>query len=124
MTVRKCRDFLRPKPPTFPNRRPADRSDAEVLDGSATLYRYVHLGNGDHFYTIFWEELGEGGGDWRLEGVAGYLPTTAGPDTADFHRYYNTRSGDHFYTIFWDELGPGGGEWIYEGVAGLIFTRP
>ena len=88
------------------------------------FYRYYNTGNGDHFYTTNWGELGSGGGRWVYEGVAGYVPTSSAFDTANFYRYYNTGNGDHFYTTNWSELGSGGGRWVYEGVACPIYTRP
>ena len=33
------------------------------------LFRYYNTWNNSHFYTTNWRELGNGGGDWRYEGI-------------------------------------------------------
>ena len=37
------------------------------------LYRYYNAALVDHFYTIYWQELGKGKSGWKLEGIAGYV---------------------------------------------------
>jgi hypothetical protein len=90
------------------------------------MYRYVNTGNGDHFYTTNFGELGNAGfGGWIYEGVTGYVPTTAAADTSPLYRYVNTSNGDHFYTTNFGELGNAGfGGWIYEGVQSQVWTQP
>ncbi len=88
----------------------------------AALYRYYNTGNGDHFYTANWYELGGGGGGWSYEGVTGYVAMGQSWDTTPLYRYFNTGNGDHFYTPNWDELGGGGGGWSYEGISGYVPT--
>lgn len=89
--------------------------------GALPFYRYYNTNNGDHFYTSLESELGSGGGDWKFEGVAGYVHTTAVGSSVPLHRYYHRNSGDHFYTANFGELGRGRGDWKYEGVAGFVF---
>lgn len=88
----------------------------------AALYRYYNTGNGDHFYTANWGELGPGGGGWTYEGVAGYALMVQSPGTVPLYRYYHSGTGDHFYTTNWSELGAGGGRWAYEGIAAYVPT--
>lgn len=88
----------------------------------AALHRYYNTGNGDHFYTTNWSELGAGGRGWVYEGVAGYVLTSPSPGSVPLYRYYHSGSGDHFYTTNWRELGAGGGRWAYEGIAGYVLT--
>ncbi|MBP6749622.1 MAG: S8 family peptidase [Xanthomonadaceae bacterium] len=81
------------------------------------FFRYYNAGNGDHFYTMDWNELNAGGfGNWTYEGVQAYTRATAAAGTVPLYRYFNTGNGDHFYTTNFGELGGGGGGWIYEGV--------
>jgi hypothetical protein len=94
---------------------------AAVSDRVA-LYRYYNTGNYDHFYTANWSELGSGSGNWKYEGIAGYVLMTQPPGAVPLYRYYHTGNYDHFYTTDWSELGSGGGRWVYEGVAGYVPT--
>jgi hypothetical protein len=48
------------------------------------LYRYWNPGNGDHFYTTNWSELGSGKYGWGYEGVQCYVFTQpASPPAAE-----------------------------------------
>jgi subtilisin family serine protease len=90
----------------------------------APFFRYFNRGNGDHFYTSSWNELGGAGfSNWKYEGVQGYLSPKFIANTTALYRYFNTRNGDHFYTTNWGELGSAGSNgWRYEGVAGYVPT--
>ena len=37
------------------------------------LHHYFNFSNNDHFYTIDFSELGNGGGDWVYEGVSCWI---------------------------------------------------
>ncbi|MCC7249837.1 MAG: S8 family peptidase [Lysobacter sp.] len=85
------------------------------------FFRYYNTGNGDHFYTMNWNELAAGGfNNWVYVGVQGYARTTAAAGTVPLYRYFHTGNGDHFYTTNFAELGVGGGPWIYEGVGANV----
>ncbi|NVO09559.1 MAG: hypothetical protein HXX16_06325 [Bacteroidales bacterium] len=88
------------------------------------LHRYYNGKSGDHFYTTNWSELGGGKGDYKYEGVAGFVLPANSPaaNSVPLHRYYNGKSGDHFYTTNWNELGGGKGDYKYEGVACKIYS--
>lgn len=90
--------------------------------GTSAVYRYYNGGNGDHFYTTNWGELGSGRGGYILEGIAIFANTTQASGTVPVYRYYNTGNGDHFYTTSWSELGSGSGNYVYEGIAFYAFT--
>jgi hypothetical protein len=94
------------------------------------LYRYYNAGNGDHFYTTNYDELGGGYGGYTSEGIAGYVYPNPLPELpfepnevglVPLYRYYNAGNGDHFYTTNYDELGGGYGGYISEGVACWIY---
>ncbi len=88
------------------------------------FFRYLNVGNGDHFYTMNWNELGAGGfAGWAYEGVTGYMRSDNAAGTQPMYRYFNTGNGDHFYTTNFGELGNGGfSGWVYVGVAGYTPT--
>ncbi len=90
------------------------------------LYRYYSAGQGDHFYTTNFNELGFGGLGYVIEGTMGSLVSAAFSScgATPLYRYYNGSIGDHFYTTSWSELGAGGSGWSYEGVQGYCFASP
>lgn len=81
------------------------------------LYRY--FGNGEHFYTTSWNELGSGRSGYRYEGVQCYIFTSQSQGTIPLYRYYG--NGDHFYTTNWNEIGSGRYGYRYEGVQGYVY---
>lgn len=86
--------------------------------GVAPLLRYYNQGTGDHFYTIFFGELGCGGGGYVSEGTAGYVFQTQQPNTLPIYRYWNGQVSDHFYT-FNQATYPG---YVLESIAGYAFA--
>ena len=87
------------------------------------FFRYYNSANGDHFYTMNWNELSAAGiNSWNYEGVQGYVAGSNVPNTVPLYRYYNSGNGHHFYTTNWGELGGGGGGWVYEGIGGYVPT--
>jgi hypothetical protein len=64
------------------------------------LYRYYNPKLQKHYYTINFNEYGNGGGGWNFEGVSCqvYPPNFAAPDIAPVYRFFNPRTGDHYYT--------------------------
>jgi hypothetical protein len=97
-----------PNPPT-PQPQPSPGS-------AGALYRY--FGNGEHFYTTNWNELGSGRGGYAYEGIQGYIYTNQQPGTVPLYRYFG--NGEHFYTTNWNELGGGRGGYAYEGIQGYV----
>jgi serine protease len=87
-------------------------------------FRYGNVGNGDHFYTMDWNELNAGGfNNWVYEGVQGYMLPFSVAGTVPMYRYANSQNGDHFYTTNYGELGGGGfNGWTYEGITGYVPT--
>ena len=43
------------------------------VKGTIPFYRYYNGKIADHFYTIYWTELGKGRHGWKLEGIVGYV---------------------------------------------------
>jgi len=78
-----------------------DVADAAVAadNGLTKLYRYYHPGNGDHFYTTNWNEIGRGKYGYKFEGVAGYVFSRQAEGSVPLHRWVNPYTGDHFYSI-------------------------
>jgi hypothetical protein len=85
------------------------------------LYRYWNPGNGDHFYTTNWAELGGGNHGWGYEGVQCHVLQQQRSGTVPLYRYWNPHNGDHFYTTNWAELGGGKYGWGYEGVQCYVY---
>lgn len=86
------------------------------------FFRYYNSGNGDHFYTTNFAELGDGKSGYTAEGIQCRILSSNISGTLPFYRYYNSGNGDHFYTSNYAELGGGGGGYIYEGIAGYIYA--
>lgn len=95
------------------------------------LYRYYNTGNGKHFYTVTWQEIGTNVagaaiGVWICEGITGYIYSMSEPNTQPLYRYYQYQNGAHFYTTASEEIGtitPGAAgkySYIYEGIAGYV----
>jgi hypothetical protein len=85
------------------------------------LYRYWNPGNGDHFYTTNWSELGSGRNGWGYEGVQCHVVPQQRVGSVPLYRYWNPGIGDHFYTTNWSELGSGRYGWGYEGVQCYVY---
>jgi len=64
------------------------------------LFRYYNPQIKKHYYTINFNEFGNGGNGWNFEGVACqvYPPDFGQPDIAPVFRFFNPQSGDHYYT--------------------------
>jgi hypothetical protein len=92
----------------YPIDRPAD---------TAPFLRYYNQTTGDHFYTVFFGELGCGSGGYVAEGITGNVFTSETPGTVPIHRYWSGVFGDHFYTLTPDSFDT----YIYEGIAGYVF---
>ena len=73
------------------------------------VYRYFNTVTTAHFYTTRWSELAMGFGNWKLEGVDGYVPE----GSPAIYRYVHPSSG-HFYTRNYNELGNGGAGYTRE----------
>jgi len=94
------------------------------------MYRYVHTGLHDHFYTVSSEEIGstthgqKGKLGYVSEGVAFHIFTHHHTGLVPVHRYYQPDVKDHFYTTNGAEIGTteigkiGHHNYWYEGVAG------
>jgi len=82
------------------------------------LYRY--WGNGEHFYTTNWNELGSGRSGYKYEGIQCYIAGSQLAGTTPLYRYCG--NGDHFYTTSWSELGSGRSGYKYEGIQGYVYS--
>ncbi|CAF0997125.1 unnamed protein product [Adineta steineri] len=95
------------------------------------LYRYINIRSGQHFYTTNWQEIGTNTvgasiGDWKHEGIAGYIYSTMQPDTRPLYRYYERSHDAHFYTPDANEIGTttpgtaGRDGYVFEGIIGYV----
>jgi hypothetical protein len=64
------------------------------------LYRYYNARLQKHYFTIDFNEYGNGANGWAFEGVSCqvYPPNFAAPDIAPVYRFFNSQTGDHYYT--------------------------
>jgi len=93
------------------------------------VYRYLHGGSQDHFYTQNSGEIGvtesglSGAHGYKCEGVAFYLAENETEGYSPVYRLWNSRSKDHFYTASEDEKNSVHVHgYILEGVIGHIST--
>jgi len=82
------------------------------------LYRYYNPGNGDHFYTTDWNELGNGALGYYFEWVQCHIDSRSGPGNAPLYRFYNPSTGGHFYSTNFYEAPAG---YNFEWVQGYIY---
>ena len=96
------------------------------------LYRYYNGKIKKHYYTINFNEFGNGGNGWALEGTACLVFSAEDrqKDIVPVFRYLNSQTGDHYYTIHRHILGDGANGYNLEGPGFYIFkirgegTRP
>ena len=97
------------------------------------FYRYCNTKNAQHFYTTNGQEIrtivaGTVVGNWKCEGIAGYIYSTSQPNTAPLYRYYASRHDAHLYTTNANEIGTttsgaiGNYGYKFEGIAGYVVT--
>jgi hypothetical protein len=90
-----------------------------------TLYRYYNPQIRKHYYTVNFNEYGNGANGWQLDGAAcrvfdhedryrGIVP---------FFRYFNPKIGDHYYTTRFEELGQGANGYVFEHVECFVARR-
>lgn len=106
---------------------PFDRVGGQILyppdrpAGVFPLFRYYSQSTGDHFYTIYWGELGCGALGYVVEaGIEGYIYQNQAPGTVPIYRYYSGRWGDHFYTLAAGSYS----DYTFENIAGYAFSSP
>jgi len=86
-----------------------DLAGAQKLYGTieylVPLYRSCNLRNGDHFYTINYDEYLNAVTTYgyRNEGIQCYVYANSQSSLVPLYRLCNLRNGDHFYTINYDE---------------------
>lgn len=88
------------------------------------LYRYYASSSVDHFYTVNFDEIGNGKDGYTLEGTAAYISTQQYSGTIPLYRYFSSTGTDHFYTTDFAELGNGKSGYVLEGIAGYIYPVP
>jgi len=105
--------------------------DAPPAETRIPIYRYWASSVGDHFYTRYFGELGEGNGVYTYEGIGFYLGESGCENSEPLYRYYKgTPTFDHFYTTSSDEIGitstsegVGNYGYSYEGILGYCYTE-
>jgi subtilisin family serine protease len=90
---------------------------------TAPIFRYWNPGFTDHYYTIKYDELSEGGLGWGIERIAGFAFSSPRTGTVALYRYWNASLGDHFYTTNFNELGNGAQGWIIEKIECYVFSQ-
>ena len=83
----------------------------------AQLYRYVNVVNNLHFYTINFNELGNGKGYYKLEKVEGIVSSQPAEGTDPLYRFCRISDNSHFYTTNINELKTGNSEYLFEGIS-------
>ena len=89
-----------------------------------TLYRYFNPKQGRHYYTTNFNEYGNGGQGWYLEGPQCIIFDHQDRGLAPLFHYYNERVADHYYIISFNELGRGSKGYVLEGKIGFISPNP
>jgi hypothetical protein len=87
------------------------------------LFRYYNSKINKHYYTINFNEFGNGANGWAFEKIACLVFATGEKNrvSVPFFRYFNPKNGDHFYTAQLGELGPGDLGYRLEGPVCFIF---
>ena len=90
------------------------------------LYRYYNGKIKKHYYTINFNEYGNGVNGWVLEGPAcvvyNYEDKQRG--IVPFFRYFNAQTGDHYYTIHRRRLDQEMPGYVAEGPACFVTRVP
>jgi len=87
------------------------------------LYRYYNAKQKKHYFTIHFNEYGNGTRDFAYEGVSCRVFNAGNPEAGirPMFRYYNPKTADHFYTMVLHELGPGDNGYTFEGPAYFLY---
>jgi hypothetical protein len=104
-----------------------DPATTPVPAGTIPLYRlYSSQWNGARYYTIDQMEYSRyiGSGNWKDEGIAGYVYGSLQPNTTLFYKLQNPTTYDWICTV--DEVEKGNltssGSWMWSGAAGYVYT--
>jgi len=101
--------------------------------GLVPLYRYIHPGTHDHFYTANPAEIGAvspgqaGNHGYTCEGTLGYISPHEFPGSVPIYRYNHEQHHDHFYTTNAAEIGTtnvgqtGNHGYKFEGIVGFAY---
>jgi hypothetical protein len=102
--------------------------------GLVPVYRYLHAGHHDHFYTSNAGEIGAvnpgqaGNHGYVCEGILGYVSPHEFPGSVPIYRYWNEQTHDHFYTANAAEIGTtqvgqtGNHGYKFEGIVGYGYA--
>lgn len=97
-------------------------NEFNMVDIPKPLYRYSCPSIDDHFYTMKWDELKYGNGNYSFERVECRIYDLKVPGSTPLYRYYSDSNKDHLYTIKWDELQNGKNGYVFEGICGYVFA--
>lgn len=86
--------------------------------GTFYFLRYYQQSTGDHFYTIFYGELGCGAGGYVAEGIEGFIFQNQATGTVPVYRYRSDTYGDHFYTLVSGSYNT----YVSEGISGYAYN--
>ena len=88
-----------------------------------TLFRYRNVKNFKHYYTVNFNEYGNGANGWVLEGPACLVfnAEDRARGIVPLFRYFNPKNGDHYYTTHLGELGDGEVGYHLEGPSCYIY---
>jgi serine protease len=90
---------------------------------TAPIYRYWNPSLTDHYYSVKYDELGEGNLGWGIEKIEAFAFTSQRSGTVPLYRYWNPSWGDHYYTTDFNELGNGAQGWILERVECYVYSQ-
>ncbi|ACZ12238.1 MAC/perforin domain-containing protein [Sulfurospirillum deleyianum] len=92
-----------------------------MVDAPKPLYRYFSPYMDDHFYTMNWNELKFGNGNYSFERIECLIYDLKVPHSIPLYRYYSEQEGDHLYSTRWSELKNGDKGYVFEGICGYVF---
>ena len=90
---------------------------------TAPIFRYWNPSLTDHYYSMKYDELGEGDLGWGIQKIEAFAFSSQRVGTVPLYRYWNPSWGDHFYTTNFNELGNGAQGWILERVEGYVYSQ-
>lgn len=97
-------------------------NEFNMVDLPKPLYRYFCPKLDDHFYTMNWNELNYGNGQYSFERVECRIYDIKVAESIPLYRYCSDNDGDHLYTTNWNELQNGKNGYVFEGICGYVFA--
>ncbi len=97
-------------------------NEFNLVDHPKPFYRYFCPTMDDHFYTMNWDELKYGNGNYSFERIECRMYDLKVEGSVPLYRYYSESNKDHIYTTNWNELQNGKIGYVFEGICGYVFA--